>query len=366
MKVAIACSGLGRVKRGFETFAMDLYRLFEGRGIDVTLFKGGGAASGNEIPVWNISRNSRIWGAVPFVDPYIGEQMSFALPLSRMLKRQHFDIVQLSDGQLGSILIRLQPTESRGFRVLYSNGGPLDPSDYEQFDFIQQVNPVELNRALEYGYSAERMALVPYGISPDRFEKNDGNDLREELGIQGGLPVILSVGAHGGHKRLEFLIREIARLNTTFHLLIVGEESKSRTPFLRSLAANLLADRVTFLDLPHDRIPSAYALADLYVHAALKEGFGLALLEAMAAGLPAIHHDEPGMNWLVGDAGLAVDMTDEGNLIKTLNALITDSALMTRLGQRGRGRAESKFSWQVLLPRYAEMYEEALRLRFGR
>ena len=366
MKVAIACSGLGRVKRGFETFAMDLYRSLERRGIDVTLFKGGGPASGNEIPVWNISRTSRIWGVVPFVDPYIGEQMSFALPLSRMLKREHFDIVQLSDGQLGSILVRLQPSESRGFRILYSNGGPLDPSDYERFDFIQQVNPVELNRALEHGYSAERMALVPYGISQDRFERNDGNDLRDELGIQGDVPVVLSVGAHVGHKRLEFLIQEMARLNTTFHLLIVGEESKSRTPFLRSLAADLLTDRVTFLDLPHDRIPSAYALADLYVHAALKEGFGLALLEAMAAGLPAIHHDEPGMNWLVGDAGLAVDMTRGGGLAETVKTVITDSAIKTGLGARARKRVESGFSWQVLLPRYLEMYAEAVRLPLRR
>ncbi len=364
IKVALACPGLGRISRGFETFMSDLYFCLKSTpGLEVTLLKGGGTRRLREIPLPNISRASPVWQLTGgLIDPYIGEQISFALPLARYLRRAEFDIVHFSDGQLGSILLRLVPAEARGFRLVYSNGGPLSPPQYERFDYVQQVSPVEMQTALEYGYPEERMTLVPYGVFHDRFGKSDGKDLAEDIGIHNDVPVVLSVGAHGGHKRLEFLIQQLARVEASFHLLLLGEEHRSRTPYLRSIATDLLPDRVTFLHLPHERIPSAYALADVYVHAGLREGLPLALLEAMAAGLPVIHHDEPGMNWLVGEGGLALDMRDAESLIEGLGAVISNPAARERLGQRGRRRAEGSFSWEVLLPRYVKMYEDALSL----
>jgi len=288
--------------------------------------------------------------------------MTFGLSLARHLKRDRFDVVHISDGQLGASLLRLFPGGSRKFRIVFSNGGPLAPVHYGRFDYIQQVNPVELQRALADGIPPERMVLVPYGVATDRFTRNYGRAFRRRLGIPDDEPVFLSVGAHSAHKRLDFLIRCMATVKGNARLLVVGEESPSETPQLRALAKRFLGQRAVFATLPHETMPAVYAASDLYVHCSLHEGCSLALLEAMASGLPVIHHDEPAMNWIVGSGGVAVDMTRGEQLSQAVEVLLGDSHLRSGLSQEARRRAEEEFSWQVLLPRYLGMYREALRL----
>ena len=116
------------------------------------------------------------------------------------------------------------------------------------------------------------------------------------------------------------------------------------------------------MSYPHERMPDIYSAADLYVHTSLSEGFGLALVEAMACGLPIVHHDETAMNWIVNDGGVAVDMTRKGTLSDIIGSIRTDKALLRGLSERARLRAEGAFSWNGVLRRYWRMYDEALRL----
>ncbi len=363
IKVAIACSGLGLVRRGFEAFAQDLFQHLQSmREISVVLFKGGGPPARREIPLWNLPRNSQMWrGVRRWIDPYVGEQMTFAPQLVRHLKKG-FDLVHTSDGQLGSSLLRLSPGISRKFRIIFSNGGPMSPNHYDRFDYIQQVNPVELSRASAYGFPGSRMKLIPYGVSLDHFGRGRGVEVRDQLGISQGVSLILTVGAHGTHKRLEFLINTMATVEKDIQLLIVGEENSAKTVQLKKLADHVARDRVTFATFPHELMPAVYASADLYAHTALREGFGLSVLEAMASGLPIVYHSEPGLGWVVGGAGVEVDMTDEEQVSDTLNSVLADPTKRARLSERGRKRVEKMFSWETLLPQYLSMYEQALDL----
>lgn len=364
LRIAVACSGLGHVQRGFEAFAQDLFSHLRSSGeVEVTVFKGGGTALPDEVPVWNIPRSSSLWGILKeWVDPYVAEQITFALMLVRRLKRERFDIVHISDGQAGAIIRRFSTGASQKYRILFTNGGPLSPEAYERFDYIQQVNPIEFDRALGDGLPPERMTLLPYGVSVSRFNCHKGKTVEPVPANPDGSPLVISVGAHGTHKRFDFLIKHMAEVEESFNLLIVGEESPSETPRLRALAHHLLGDKISFVTLPHKLMPAVYTSADLYVHTSLREGFGLTFLEAMASGLPIIHHDEPGMNWVVGDGGVAVDMTVGDSLSRTVNEVLRDSVMRSRLGRRARKRAEKRFSWGVLLPMYIRMYEEAVRM----
>ncbi len=364
MKIAIACSGLGHIKRGFESFAEDLFRNLELEDeIEATLFKGGGVRAPKQIPLWNIPRSSLIWRVTEQqIDPYIGEQMTFALPLARCLKRSNFDLVHISDCQLGSILLRLFPGDSREFKIVFTNGGALTPPHYHRFDYVQQVNPVEMERALEQGLNESRMILLPHGVSMEDYGQLKQGVARRRLEIPQEVPLVLSVGAHEAAKHLDFLIQEMAVADARAHLLIAGEETSSQTKRLRALASRLLGSRVSFGTFPHEFMPTVYAAADLCVIASRREGFGLTLIEAMASGIPVIHHDEPAMNWIAADGGVPVDMNRQHRLSKTLNALLENSSTRLKLAQRARQRAEESFSWETLLPQYLKMYERALSL----
>lgn len=362
MRIAIACSGLGRVRRGFETFAEDLFHHLQGRGeVDVTLFKGGGAPHQGEARLWNVPRGSRIWRLFGRrVDPYIAEQITFAPSLSRHLKRGDFDLVHLSDGQLGWSLLRLAGTGSKRFKILFSNGGGHSPSVYRSFDYVHQVNPVEFTRAVHTGNPSAKMMLIPHGVTVERYAEWNKEKARAALGISQRGPIVLSVGALEPVKRHDFLIACLASMREDLHLLIAGEGATNGRSTFESMAHTTLGDRITIGSFPRDVMPQVYAAADLYVHPSTQEGFGLALIEAMASGLPVLHHDNPVMNWIVGDAGRAVDMTEKPVVVRAINDLLRDSNLRRELEERGRNRAGSKFSWSVLLPKYIEMYQKAV------
>lgn len=364
MKIAIACSGLGHLRRGFETFAEDLYgQLRRGGEDDVLLFAGGGRTEPPRYALWNVPRGSPFWRlSDPFVSPYVGEQLTFALSLARKLKDEDVDIVHVSDCQLASFLARLLRGRRNRPRILFSNGGPMSPADYRGFDFIHQVNPVEMERAMASGISPSRMMLVPYGVDTDRFRAAGPKALRRRIGIPDDSFLVLTVGAHGAHKRLDYLVREMSGMGEEIHLLVAGQSAGNETRSLQGLARNILGDRVSFVSQPHEAMPDVYASADLYVHTSLREGFGLALLEAMACGLPIVHHDEPAMNWIVNHAGIAVNMMEEGTLGKTIRSMSAREAIPSDLGVRARRRAEGAFSWDVILDQYRGMYRDALNL----
>lgn len=362
MKIAIACSGLGHLRRGFETFAEDLYgQLRKGCEDDVLLFAGGGRTVPPRYALWNVPRGSPFWRlSHPFVSPYVGEQLTFALSLARKLKEENVAIVHVSDCQLASFLARLLRGLQNRPRILFSNGGPMSPADYRGFDFIHQVNPLEMERAIAAGVSSNRMMLVPYGVDTERFRPTEVKALRRRIGIPDESFLVLTVGAHGAHKRLDYLVREIAGAGDDVHLLVAGQSAGRETKSLQQLARDLLGDRVSFVSLLHEAMPDAYASADLYLHTALREGFGLALLEAMACGLPIVYHDEAVMSWIVNDAGIAVDMTKEGIVAETIRSMRTGERDLRRLAERARRRAEETFSWGSVLHQYRRLYREVL------
>lgn len=238
----------------------------------------------------------------------------------------------------------------------------MTPEHYGGFDYIHQLNPAEMKRASAFGIPSRRMVLLPYGVSVPKFHVGEKQAARRHLGLPEDVPLVLTVGAHGVHKRLDFLVRHMVSVGRDTYLLIVGDASDKQTSELRALGRRLLRDRFKFVSLPHERMSEAYASADLYVHASLHEGFGLALVEAMAAGLPLVHHDEPGLNYAVGEGGLAINMADGQLLHDTLNSVLSDSEMAKQLGRQAKNRVTRKFTWQVLLPQYMKMYQEVLNV----
>jgi glycosyltransferase involved in cell wall biosynthesis len=94
------------------------------------------------------------------------------------------------------------------------------------------------------------------------------------------------------------------------------------------------------------------AAADVATLPSRREGFAVAVVEAMACGLPVVAADAPGVVDALGKgeqaAGLIVPREDAGALAAALLRLLADAALATELGRRGRGRAEGTFSLEVV------------------
>jgi glycosyltransferase involved in cell wall biosynthesis len=109
-----------------------------------------------------------------------------------------------------------------------------------------------------------------------------------------------------------------------------------------------------------ERLAALYAGAAALVHPSLYEGFGLTVLEAMAAGTPVIAADAPGVREVAGEAAVYVDPRDPAAFAAAMTSAASDDALRRRLGGTGRERARA-FSWATSAEAHAEAYSLALR-----
>ena len=363
MKVAIVSSGLGNVRRGFEIFADELFEHLKTE-IDVTLFKGGGEPGENKIVIPNIPRNSALLGGKNSSLDYWTrckiEQTTFSVFLLYHLIRGRFDTVHVMDPSVYAVLHRVKKTFKKIPAMIVTNGGPFSLNRVSKFEFIHQVTSYYYNQAKQAGIEEQKMELIPYPVETSLFNSGVNQNFRARHGIPKDAYMIISVGAvNKSHKRMDWIIKETAKLTGQPFLLIVGEED-SETPDIMSLAREKLSDSIKFLTLDHRDLAEAYSAADMFILASTIEGFGIVFLEAMASGLPIIAHDHPNQRWILGDAGVFVDMIVECELSNKISEFIADKEKGLRLGEKGRLRAENVFSWNVLVQKYIGLHEKVI------
>jgi glycosyltransferase involved in cell wall biosynthesis len=360
MRLVIACCGLEHTRRGYESFARELFAGLSPQ-VDVTLCKGSGKRGPNEVVVPCLRRNflSR------FMKPetaFKWEQITFALALFPYLMLKGIDLVHYSDGTVGNVLARLLRLSGSHVKLLLSNGGPYSAQHFRPEVFIHQVCAECEQDALRLGITQQRMHLVPYGINPQEFRIAEGKQTaREQLGLPKDKFVVLSVAAlNRSHKRLDYLIREVAALRDDSVFLCMAGQPTSETPELKELAAEYLPGRHTIVSVPRAKVPTLLAAADLFVLASLSEGLPMVLLEACSAGVPVVCHDTSHFRWALGDAALYTDMAVSGALASNIRQISSQQEVLLRLSALGKARAEDCYSWKVLIPRYVNMYESVL------
>jgi N-acetyl-alpha-D-glucosaminyl L-malate synthase BshA len=122
-----------------------------------------------------------------------------------------------------------------------------------------------------------------------------------------------------------------------------------------------VSDKLVFLG-QQERIGELLAAADVFFLPSLQESFGLAALEAMAAGVPVVATRVGGLPELVGDGdgGFLYEVDDFDGMAQGLRALLTDRDLRACVSARARRRALSRFSSEIIVPQYEAFYRHVL------
>lgn len=115
--------------------------------------------------------------------------------------------------------------------------------------------------------------------------------------------------------------------------------------------------------VPHDQMPQIYSNADLLLAPSVREGFGLAVAEAMASGLPVVATDGSSFPELVvhGKGGFLCPLGDVASFVRRITELADDAVLRREMGEFNRERAERLFALPVMLARYRQLFDELHR-----
>jgi glycosyltransferase involved in cell wall biosynthesis len=140
-------------------------------------------------------------------------------------------------------------------------------------------------------------------------------------------------------------------------LALVGTRGWLYNGILAAVEAQGGAPDIVFTGyVPPDDLPALYAGAACFVFPSLYEGFGLPVLEAMAAGAPVVASRVGAIPEVAGDAALLVDTRRSGELAEAIETVLADAALRARLIDRGRARAR-RFTWEAVARETLDVYE---------
>ena len=208
----------------------------------------------------------------------------------------------------------------------------------------------------EYGTEAQ---VVHNGVDAARFQDVDpglAKELRQRAGAV-DRPLILSVGGIEPRKGSDTLVQAIAALNKAGRdpvLAVVGGHSfQDYRPYrdrvlasLPGLGLHLDDDVVLVGTVPDAELPAWYAAADVLAFPSTKEGWGLAVLEAMSAGLPVVASDLPVFREYLtsGRDALLVPVDDPAALATALATVLDDPDLAASLREAALATAQ-RFTW---------------------
>lgn len=204
----------------------------------------------------------------------------------------------------------------------------------------------------QFGIARGRTTVVPHGVHQRFFSAGEDPARAQEVAARLGLgadPYFLFVGSVEPKKNLPLLLDAFGQIakGTRAQLAVAGRAAWGMREADEALARHpALRERVRFLGfVAQDDLPPLMAGARALMLPSRYEGFGMPVLEAMAAGTPVISSDRGALPEVAGGAALLHDADDADALSSLILRVDADQALCENLRARGRARAAS-FTWR--------------------
>jgi glycosyltransferase involved in cell wall biosynthesis len=208
----------------------------------------------------------------------------------------------------------------------------------------------------EFGFPAERLHVVPWGASVRVPDDAEVAAVTSRHGLRS--PYVLFLGTSEPRKNLLSLLRAVGRLDRPDVTLVVAG-SRGWGPDLVGEFAGVPSPVFRAGFLAESDLPALLRGASSVVYPSLEEGFGMPVLEGMAAGAAVVTSRGTATEEVAGDGALLVDPLDVREIASALESLLDDPDGSAHLRERGRARAAG-MTWSGSASLAAEVYREVL------
>ena len=226
---------------------------------------------------------------------------------------------------------------------------------------VSENSITDINK--DMGVSRDRMRLVPVGVDPELFKP------LPNVARQPGR-LLTTASADVALKGLSYLLEAMAllRKDRDIRLTIIGKPRPGHSmDLIDSLGLRPYIDFVS--GVTDERIVELYAEAELAVVPSLYEGFSLPAIEAMSTGICLVATDGGALPEVTGtnnDTVLQCPAADSAALAATIARGLDDAELRARVGEAGRQRVVSRWSWRHCAQLTVEQYREVLDMPHNR
>lgn len=296
--------------------------------------------------------------------------------LKKLLSENTYDVIWTNEPVMG-VMTRFAARKARkkGTKVLYMahgfhffKGAPLinwlmwAPTEIimSKFnDILVTINWEDYNWAKKHTHTPVIKHIDGIGVD---FSNREGVISREEKRAQLNIAeddiLVLSVGELQKRKNHQAIIRAIAKLNNPHIKYIICGQGVLENQLRNLVDKNKLQNQVFFLGYRQD-IPEIMSACDIFAHPSIREGLGLASLEAMASGLPLITSNVQGVPDYVenGITGYMCDPMDVDAYAENLSKLTENKSLRKKIGTTNITYVQ-KYRVEVIEPVIKEILDE--------
>lgn len=321
--------------------------------------------------------------------PKLRTAIAFTLHLVRF--RKQYDLVHFASGSLYSqfcapflkahhipfVIETVLFSEDDAFRLRKARLGRLRLWAMKQANAIFTISKALCESYTAEGFSEQRVRLLPYGVDTTRFypvhDQQEKDSLRYRLSLPLSAPIAVFIGGVNQRKGIDFLVEvwtTICDRLPEARLLLVGPNDQSgyQISYGRSVR-----NRIKQLGLDKNVVLCGYQpnteeylrAADIYISASRNEGLGIAVLEGMSCGLPAVTNYLPGVSeTLFGEEMLLSEMAvrsyDTEIFAARLIQIFNDNQYRAWLGGQARDRVKRQFDITQRAQDFARIYAEIL------
>jgi starch synthase len=201
-----------------------------------------------------------------------------------------------------------------------------------------------------YDLQSNKVITIHNGIDLKEFNDMRRIGLKDKLGVSN---IVLFMGGFSKRKGIHILLKALAKIKEKDWILIIvgGGDLKSKKEIINLINfLNIKNKIINFSNISRKLLKSILFEADIFVHPALYEPFGIAVLEAMATGKAIIATRTGGIPEILANAGLLINVSSE-ELKNALEMLITDVELRKKYSKLAKERAKI-FNWAHIAEKY--------------